>query len=116
MHSSLPTVKPVKGSPKSSTQRVRDFRDRKRKEGGTTIAMMLSPRGKASLEIIRSILGSFKSDAFEVSLFHEACRLCPTALEVQRLIDEGTLSKKNGKAWLQELASASAESKTPIDS
>lgn len=109
-------AKPAKITPKSSTQRGRDFRDRKRQEGATTIGMMLSSRGKASLEIIRSLRRSFKAEAFESSLFNEARRLCPTESEVQRLMDEGSLSKKVGKAWIQELNATATDPKAPCAS
>lgn len=98
----------LKNSPKSSTQRVRDFRARKREEGGNTTTMMFTSRGRASLEVIKSVHGSSKVEGVESALFNEAKRLCPTDDDVHRLVASGVLSKKIAKAWLQELALAKA--------
>lgn len=93
-----------KSLPKSSTERARDFRERKRNEGGTATAMMLSTRAKASIEIIRSVQGTVSIvSSVETALFNEAKRLCPTGEDVNRLSAKGLLTRKIAKIWLQEL-------------
>lgn len=95
---------------KTSTERVRAFRERQGKLGNHASGMVLSARSQLAIAVIRQLLArSSKVGAIEVALVREARRLLPDAAEIDRLIELGKLPAELGSAWRSELVAVEAD-------
>lgn len=95
---------------KTSTERVRAFRERQGKLGNHASGMVLSARAQLAISIIRQVLArSSKVGAIETALVHEARRLLPDDVRIDHMIEVGKLPADMGAAWREELLAVEAE-------
>lgn len=88
----------------TSTQRVQNFRARRKGAGGAELSLFLPPHAAIALRIIRAVHGlEFKVAAVERSLIAEAQRLVPNEQRLQALVGAKKLDGVLGKKWLRAL-------------
>lgn len=89
----------------TSTDRVRRFREERKKAGGGTLTVTLSDIGMAALDIVKEAGGhTYRVSALEAALIKEAEALCPTSAGTQHLVDSRAIAPKAAEAWARHLA------------
>lgn len=88
------------GLAKSSTQRVRDFRNRQRDMGSKSSGVLLTQQSQIAIDVIKQVRRiPYKVKIIEASLIREAKRLCPCPERAQELVDKGLLRAETANAW-----------------
>lgn len=96
-------------SAKSSTQRVREFRQRQREKGSKPSGVILSQQTQIAIDLIKQVRRMpYKVKIIEAALIREAKRLCPCPERSQELVDKGLLSAETAMAWRQALEAEEA--------